>query len=135
MTSKSGVSACELVRERGENVLELPPVEIISRTKEAGTENAYLGGTAGERLGDGRLSGSCQSIEPENVSVLWVFGPSHDPIEDGLSSPAKAGVMMTSFVSCAVHRIQLSKQLVVRSFLVIISVSHYPSASLKSASR
>jgi hypothetical protein len=38
---------------------------------------------------------------------------------------------MTRFVSCVVHRIQLSKQLVVCGFLVIGSVSNSPSVSLK----
>ena len=39
--------------------------------------------------------------------------------------------MMTSFVSCIIHRTQLSKQLVVCGFLVIASAYNSPHTSLK----
>ena len=131
VTSKGGVSACELVRERGEDVLEFLPVEVIPGTEEASTEDSSLGGHFREGLGDGRLSCSCQPVEPEYVSVLWIFGPSHDPIEDGFSSAAKAGVMMASLVSCIAYRFQLPKQLEVCGFLILVSVSNHPSGNLK----
>ena len=34
--------------------------------------------------------------------------------------------MVAGLVSCVVHRIQLSQELEVRSFLVTVSVSNYP---------
>ena len=117
--------------ERGENVLEFPPIEVIPGAEEAGTEDSGLRRRFGEGLSDGRLARSRQPIEPEDVFVLWILGPLHDPVEDGSSSSAKAGVMMTSFVSCVEHGIQLYKQLVVSCFLVIDSVSIHPSASLE----
>ena len=131
MASKGRVSACKLVCEGGENVLEFPPVEVISGAEEAGTEDASLGDHTRERLSDGRLPCSCQPVEPEYVSVLWIFGPSHDPIEDGFSSAAKAGVMMASLVSCIAYRFQLPKQLEVCGFLILVSVSNHPSGNLK----
>ena len=116
--------------ERGENVLEFPPVEVIPGAEEAGTEDSSLRRRFGEGLSNGRLPSSCQPVEPEDVFVLWILGPLHDPVEDGFSSPAKAGVMMTSFVSCVEHGIQLS-QFLVCCFLVTVSVSNNPSTSLE----
>ena len=104
MASESGVSACELVRERGEDVLEFPSVEVIPGTEEAGTKDPSLGSYFRERLGDGRLSCSRQPVEPEDVSLLWIIGPAHDPVEYTLTGPAKAGVVMASLVSCVAYR-------------------------------
>ena len=108
---KCRVPASELVCERGEYVFQFLSVEVISGAEEAGAEGSGLGDHFGERLSDGRLSCSRQPIEPEDVSVLRISGPLHDLFEDGLSSPAEAGVMMTTFISCVVHGVQLSKQL------------------------
>ena len=105
MASKCGVSARELVCEGGEYILQFPPVEVIPRAEEAGPEDPSIGDHFGERLSDGRLSCSSKPVEPEYVSVLWVFGPSQDLIEDRLSSPGKALVMMTSLVSSGSHGI------------------------------
>ena len=122
MASKGRVSACELVCKRGEDVLEFPPVEVIPRAEETGAKDLSPGNHFRERLGDGRLSCSCQPVEPKDVFVLRIFGPLHDIIEDGFSSPSKAGVMMTSLVSCVAHRFQLAQQLEIRGFLAVISV-------------
>jgi hypothetical protein len=42
VTSKVRVVTCELVCKGGEDVFELPSVEIIPRTEEAGTEESLV---------------------------------------------------------------------------------------------
>ena len=73
--SEFRIPACELVRKRGENIFQLPSIEVIPRAEEAGTEGPGLGDHFGEGLGDGRLSCSRQPVEPEDASFLWTFGP------------------------------------------------------------
>ena len=103
MTSESWVPARQLVRKRGEYIFQFPPIEVIPRAEEAGPEDFRLFDHFGERLGDGRLSSSCEPIEPEDVSVLRVLGPLHDFNEHRFSSPAEAGVMVTGLVSCVAY--------------------------------
>ena len=79
--------ACELIRERRENVLEFLSVEIVPGAEEACPEGPVVRNHFGECLRDRRLSCPCQTIEPKHVSILRISGPSHNPIEDGLSSP------------------------------------------------
>ena len=106
--SKRGVLACKLVRECGKDILEFLSVEVIPRTEEAGTEGTILRDSLGEGLGDGRLSGPSQPVEPEDVSFLWISSPSHYSSEDSLSGPEEARVVVTSLVSSIIHGTQLS---------------------------
>ena len=103
--SKRGVSTCELVGEGGEDIFKLLPVEVIPRAEEAGTERPSLCDHFGKSLGNGGFPGSCQSVKPEYVSLLWILGPSHYLFEDGLSSPGEAGIVVTDLVSGVVHGI------------------------------
>ena len=107
LTSKGRVPTCELVRECGKDVLEFLSIEVIPRAEKAGTEGLVPRDHVCERLRNGRLPRSGQPIEPEDVFVLWILGPLHYLIEDGLSSTPEARVMMTSLVACATYRIQL----------------------------
>ena len=117
--------ACELVRECGKDILEFLSVEVIPRTEEAGTEGTILCDSLGEGLGNGRLPCSGQPVEPEDVSLLWISSPSHYSVEDRLSGPAEARVVVTSLVSSVIHGTQLSHQVQVCGFLVIVStISH-----------
>ena len=122
MASKGGVLACELVREGGKDVPELPSIGVIPRAEEAGTEveGFSLCNLFGKRLSDGGLPCSSQPVKPEDVSVLRICSPLHYPIKHGLPSPAETGVVMTCLVSCVVHGIQLSQQFEVRGSLAII---------------
>ena len=105
---KCGVPACKLIGKCRRDVLEFLSVEVVPRAEEAWAEDPVLCNHSGERLCDRRLSGSCQTIKPKYVSVLRIFGPSHNSIEDGFSSPPEARIMMTSLVFCNMHRIQFS---------------------------
>ena len=125
-----GVPASELVRKRGKDVLEFLSVEVIPRAEEAGTECSILCNHFGECLGDCRLSGPSQAVEPEYVSFLWIFGPPHYAIEDGFSGPVEAPVVVASSMPCVLHRFKLSKPLQVR-FLAIISKPRYLRATLR----
>ena len=133
MASERGVPTCELVRDCGEDVPELLSFEVIPGAEEARAEvdGSTLCNRFGECLGDGRFSCSSQPVEPEDVSILLIFGPAHYPIKDGLSSPAKTGIVVTSLVSCVVYRVQLFKQLEFYDFLVIVSVFNHQSADPK----
>ena len=137
MASERGVPTCELVRDCGEDVPELLSFEVIPGAEEARAEvdGFTLCNRFGECLGDGRFSCSGQPVEPEDVSVLLIFGPAHYPIKDGLPSPAKTGIVVTSLVSCVVYGAQLFKQIEVCGFLVIASVSNCAGANLKIYSR
>ena len=107
LVSKGGVPTCELVPEGGKDVFELLPVEVIPRAEETGTEDPSLCDHPGKCLGDGGFSCSCQSVKPEDVPVPGILSPSHYLIEDGLSSPGEAGIVVAGLVSGVVHRIQL----------------------------
>ena len=65
------------------------------------------------------------------MSLLWVFRPPYDVVEDGPSGPLKAGVVVTCLVPSVAHRLQLSEQLEICGFLAIVSASNRSSASLK----
>ena len=102
---KYRVTARELVRECRKYVLEFLSIEVIPGAEEACTKNPILRGHSGERLCDGRFSGSRQTIEPEDVPILRIIDPSHNTIEDRLPSPLEARVMVAGLVSRVVHRI------------------------------
>jgi len=84
-TSKCGIPACELIDKCGKDFLEFFPVEVVPRA-EACTESSIVRNHFGERLRDGRLSRSRQTVEQKGVPILRIFGPLHNTIEDGLSS-------------------------------------------------
>ena len=105
VVSKVRVAACELVCKGGKDVLELPSVEVISGTEEASTEESLVGDCFRERLGYGRFPGARQSIQPKYILALRVPCPVCDVLEDRLSSPRKASIMMTSQVPGITYRL------------------------------
>ena len=105
MVSKVRVTACELVCKGGKDIFEHPSVEVIARTEKAGTEDPLGGDCFRERLGYCRFPGARQSVEPKYILVPRVCSPMHDVVEDGLSSPGKTLVVMTSLVSGITHRL------------------------------
>ena len=107
LLSECGVATCELICKGRKDVLEFLSIEVIARAEETCTERSIVRDHSGERLCDSRLSCSCQAVEPEDVSILRIFGPSHDAVEDGLSSPPETRVVVTSLMSRIMYRSQL----------------------------
>jgi hypothetical protein len=61
------VPVCELEGEGGENILDVSPVLEISRTEETRAELPVREAGLSERLGDGRLPGPRETVQPEHT--------------------------------------------------------------------
>jgi len=88
--SKRRVPICELKSERWEDPFNVIPVLEVPRAKETCSELPLRERDLGERLGDGRLSGPREAVEPENALALLVLQPIFELLQDIPPRPPQA---------------------------------------------
>ena len=89
----------ELECEGREDHLEIAAVFEVPRTEEAGPELAVRERRLGERLGDGRLSGPGQAIQPEDTLVSFTCEPIFNILENILPRSTQASLPIPAAVS------------------------------------
>jgi len=82
----------ELEGEGGEDGPKIAPVVEISGTEEARPEFPVRKADLRKRLGDGRLSGPCEAVEPKHALVLLIVQPAFELEEDVSPGPLHASL-------------------------------------------
>ena len=110
LLSELWVPVSELEGEGWEDVLNVSSGLEISRTEETRAELPVCEATLGERLGDGRLAGPRETVQPENALVCFIGQPTFDlpqyilPRSSQASLPFPGEVSSTSSVMHSVEK-------------------------------
>ena len=109
LLSKQGVSICKLERKCWKDSLNIAPVLEISRTKETRAKFPICERDLGKRLGNGRLPGPREAIEPEYALGLLVLQPMFELQEDFHSRSSQAPISVPRTIAglnSAMHILQ-----------------------------